>query len=455
MSSVLNGWYTAPGGGTKIGNAGDSYTVTEDIILYAQWTASTGGGTSGTDGGETTTHTIVFNARGGSSIAGQNAASGSSITLPTTTRNGYTLNGWYTAPGGGTKIGNAGDSYTVTGDIILYAQWTVIIYTVTFNANGGNSVSAQSAAFGSSIALPDTTRNDAYTLEGWYTASSGGTKIGNAGDSYTVSGNITLYAQWTFYAMASIAGGTFTMGSPDAETNRNDDEKRRRVKVSDFLMGKYEVTRNQYQAVMGTEPSRRLDDAQGEIQGKFPVEQVSWYDAIEFCNALSRREGLTPAYDIDKSRSDPNNLYPTDNLKWTVTWDKSATGYRLPTEAEWEYACRAGTTTAYNTGDTITDSTGWYKKDGNYGLHEVGKKPANAWGLYDMHGSIDELCWDWYGDYGTGPQIDPTGAASGKWRVLRGGAYSFTADMLRSAQRGRIDPSYRDYTVGIRLVRSF
>jgi uncharacterized repeat protein (TIGR02543 family) len=200
---TFNGWYTASSGGTKAGDAGASYTPASDITLYAQWSQS---------GGGTTTYTVTFNANGGSSVSSQTVDAGDSLTLPSTTRSGYTFNGWYTASSGGTKAGDAGSSYTPTSSVTLYAQWAqsgggTTTYTVTFNANGGSSVSSQTVNVGSSTTLPSTTQSG-YTLDGWYTSLSGGTKAGNAGASYTPSSSVTLYAQWT---QGGGGGTTYTV----------------------------------------------------------------------------------------------------------------------------------------------------------------------------------------------------------------------------------------------------
>ena len=243
-----------------------------------------------------------------------------------------------------------------------------------------------------------------------------------------------------------INGGTFTMGSPSSEEGRFNNEVQHQVTVSSFYMSRYEVTQKEYQDIMGTNPSSFKGD-------NLPVEIVSWYEAVEYCNARSRKEGLTPAYTIDKSQSDPNNSNRYDDLKWLVTWNRNANGYRLPTEAEWEYACRAGTTTAYSTGASISDNTGWYEANSGNTTHPVGQKPPNAWGLYDMHGNVWEWCWDWYGDYPSTAQTDPVGASSGSYRVLRGGSWSVSAQVVRSAFRSYFTPSYRYYGLGFRLVR--
>jgi len=239
--------------------------------------------------------------------------------------------------------------------------------------------------------------------------------------------------------MALISGGSFQMGS-SAEDQI--DETPHTVQVDSFYMDKYEVTQEEYERVVGTNPSRW----KGEEN---PVEQIRWKDAIEYCNARSRLEDLQPAYDEQ-------------------TWrcDFGANGYRLPTEAEWEYAARAGTTTAYSFGNDRTklDGHAWFKENCTRGPHPVGQKEPNPWGLHDMYGNVWEWCHDFYQEdyYQQSPEKNPRGPESGDTRVVRGGCWNSRPDMCRSSYRNYEDPAFTDACfakeisgfVGLRCVRS-
>jgi len=219
-----------------------------------------------------------------------------------------------------------------------------------------------------------------------------------------------------------IPAGEFMMGSPATESDREDDETQHRVSITKpFYLGVTEVTQEQYQTVMGTNPS--------QFKGpQNPVERVNWADAVEFCRKLSAMPAeKTAGYE-----------------------------YRLPTEAEWEYACRSGTTTAYGFGDDASGlgDYGWFRGNSDSSTHPVGEKKPNAWDLYDMHGNVWEWCQDWYGDYPSGSATDPTGATSGSLRVFRGGCWYFNARYCRSAYRTGGTPVYRNFILGFRVLRS-
>ena len=251
---------------------------------------------------------------------------------------------------------------------------------------------------------------------------------------------------------AFIRGGTFTMGSPESEGWRGSDEKQHKVTVGDFYIGRREVTQAEYKSVMNGNPSNFKGAA-------LPVENVTWTDAVRYCNARSKKEGLTPVYKIDGSR---------------VTWDRKADGYRLPTEAEWEYACRAGTDTPFNTKGSIGADEANYYGHYPYGIEEnyfsqskLSTKPGiyrgetvkagsfkpNASGLYDMHGNVAEWCWDVYGPYDSKAQKDPAGPAEGTRRVNRGGGWNDFAKNIRSAYRAAAPQENRTFNLGFRLVR--
>ena len=230
--------------------------------------------------------------------------------------------------------------------------------------------------------------------------------------------------------MVSVTGGTFQMGSVGVA------EPVHSVTVSSFLMAKYEVTQALYQTVIGSNPSSFTGDTSR------PVETVSWYDAVAFCNALSALESLAACYSINGT---------------TVTVDFTKNGYRLPTEAEWEYAARGGTASlGYRySGSYAPGDVGWYATNSGNTTHPVGTKAANELGIYDMSGNVWEWCWDWYASYGSLAQTDPTGATSGSDRVLRGGSWYTYADSLRCASRSYyfLSPADRDYGIGFRVVR--
>jgi formylglycine-generating enzyme required for sulfatase activity len=249
-----------------------------------------------------------------------------------------------------------------------------------------------------------------------------------------------------------VEGGTFTMGSPSNEPDRDSDEgPQHQVTVKSFYMGKQEVTQREWQELMGTTVAQQRNMGQQAanasgwlLRGEgdnYPMYYVSWFEAVEYCNKRSVKEGLTPCY-----RGSGNS----------ITCDWSANGYRLPTEAEWEYAAKGGNKnflTYLYSGSNSAGAVAWYNGNSGSTTHPVGTKAANDLGIYDMSGNVWEWCWDWKGDYGSGSQTDPAGPSSGSNRVNRGGSWSNGARGLRSSNRSNNGPSDRSSILGFQLVR--
>jgi formylglycine-generating enzyme required for sulfatase activity len=258
----------------------------------------------------------------------------------------------------------------------------------------------------------------------------------------------------TVSGMAHIPGGTFQMGG----TLYSSEQPIHTVTVSDFYMDSTDVTQADFQALMGVNPSYFNT---GVSAPRRPVETVTWFDAVLYCNKRSKHDGKDTVYSFRAITKD--SIWCTDLMNIAADFSKS--GYRLPTEAEWEYACRAGSTTDYywgqsyppqTTADTAQISThAWWYYNSPNSTQPVATKPPNALGLYDMSGNVWQWCNDWYGSYSSGSQTDPMGAASGSFRVLRGGSwYNSRGVALRSAVRGGSLPYVRSgLNGGFRCVR--
>jgi formylglycine-generating enzyme required for sulfatase activity len=298
-------------------------------------------------------------------------------------------------------------------------------------------------------------------------------------DGELVSNLAETYFGWTDAPPAFevyIPPGTYTRGSPEDEPCRNSDETQHQVTLTrGFYMMETEVTRQMWVDLKAAQPTLPSDpsDTSISLTMNHPVQDNTWYEAILFANLLSVQNGLTPSYYLDHTFE--TVIDDTNYLTDDVYCNFDARGYRLPTEAEWEYACRAGTTGPFWADEpnyssancdthnpdpplNILDSIAWWAGNSNTGsywmAHPVSTKLANPWGLYDIHGNVCETCWDWYGDYPEGPVTNPTGPLNGSDRISRGGTWNSTAKHARSARRIYTGPGNSYNTIGFRLVRT-
>ncbi len=430
------GWFSAASGGTQVTA---SMVVTADATYYAHWVVNN--------------YTVKFDANGGTGTTTTSRPYGTVLgTVPETTREGYTFLGWFTTAGGGTQVTA---STVVTADATYYAHWTEKNFTIKFNANRGTGTTTVSRSYGAVLGPLPTPTREGYTLLGWFTAATGGAQVTA---STVVTADRTYYAHWKaiMYCVIDLSAGanaesypvTYLAEPPSGGFNNDEykttklvlrlidsgtfilgedqaDESHRVTLTYPFYCGIFEVTQKQYELVKGTKPSYWSGNTR-------PVEQVSYDSAISFARKLLNRTGR----DFD-----------------------------LPTEAQWEYACRAGTTTTYYWGDALDRNYfSWHSQGTLWNTSSVGLHLPNAWGLYDMADNVSEWCLDWYGhspnnyrmpsdaSYGTNPK----GPDSGSSRVVRGGNWDvdtneFETWFASSARDGGF-PSYEYDWVGFRLV---
>lgn len=229
------------------------------------------------------------------------------------------------------------------------------------------------------------------------------------------------------------------------------------IRISNFYISKYEVTQKEWKEVMGFNPSAFKAD-------NLPVEMVSWYDCIEYCNKKSLKEGLQPYYTIDKEKKDPNNMNELDSVKWTVTINRDANGFCLPTETEWQYAANGGHKSKdyMYSGSNELDEVGWYWRNSgdsaltgswlwldiennNSSTKPVGLKKPNELGLYDMSGNVREWCWEWYEDFDINDGI---------YRIWRGGGWIGGEHACIPSYRGKFEANGKGPDQGFRVCRS-
>ena len=288
------------------------------------------------------------------------------------------------------------------------------------------------------------------------TTSGGGSGSGSTGGS---SSGSTEQVSEVFVKIPAVSIDGTESWTPSSEVFVSG----RNLKIASFYMSDHEVTRGEYKAVMGSDPSKAAayDKDGKKLAGddnvkNNPVNCISWYDALVYCNTRSIKENLTPCYAIG-GKTDPSEWgsVPTkSNSTWNAaTCDFEVDGYRLPTEAEWEWAARGSKDYTTYAGSNDIDEVAWYTVNTNdTGTRDVKTKKANGYGLYDMSGNVWEWCWDWYGNLSS--STASSGLISGSNRCLRGGSWGKNADAALIADRGNYRPYYPSYTYGFRLVRT-
>jgi len=353
--------------------------------------------------------------------------------------------------------------YNLTESDSLISAWRVKAYYKSLNSANSNEVALKVSAptFNPAGGIYTTAQNVSISC-----ATSGAT-VRYTTDGSTPTSSSTLYsAAIQVSEDTTIKAKAFKSGWADSEVANSNYVINRvyvqggtfhngtsNVTLSSFYLAKYETTQAEYQAVMGTNPSYFTGNL-----GR-PVERVSWFNAIEYCNRRSMLEGLNPCYSYSTYGTNPSN-WPSgwntsDNNHKNVNCDWTANGYRLPTEMEWMYAAKGGNQSQGYTysGSNDINAVAWYYSNSGSTTHTVGSKLPNELGIYDMSGNVWEWCWDIYGSYPSGAQTDPHGASSGSYRVERGGSWGSSASDCTVSNRVNRVATTSGSSLGFRCVR--
>ncbi|MCL2044455.1 MAG: SUMF1/EgtB/PvdO family nonheme iron enzyme [Treponema sp.] len=493
----FGGWYRDAAFTREWNFAEDTIsTGTRSLTLHAMWVGNL--------------YNVTFVPDGGSPApAAQSISYGERIPMPDImVKDGFGLEGWYRDPGFSPPSEWNFLTDTVDSNTTLYAKWGVVHYNVIFDTSfllpqSGQGIpvpNGQDIVYNGRIVEPSYPTRAGYTFVGWYSTPDQivstpwdepwdfDTLLNTVTTGLTGTGTFNLYARWVpnIQGMVWVPGGSFIMGD-DKTTGA---KPARRVKVSGFYMSELEVTQQDYHVVMGVQPSNHY------IGLDFlPVERVSWFDAVAFCNVLTQQGwhssvswggaanqalpptsypeniwvgGLGPGYDDTLepvytftsltrpllSGSGYHNAYPITSAD--VTADFSKNGYRLPTEAEWEYAARGGNGSPDGflySGSDDPLAVAWFNNNSSGTTNEVGQLAPNSLGIYDMSGNVSEWCWDWYAPYDPDDVDDPQGPITGTERVRRGGAWSNANTNLRNVVRNSFPPNNSTWVMGFRVVR--
>jgi uncharacterized repeat protein (TIGR02543 family) len=428
-------------------------------------------------------YTVTFDSEGGSPCEPMTVTYGQPYgPLCAPTRTGYTFDGWWMGDDGLDALVIAESTVATLDSPTLHARWRANTYTVVYDSTEGTGCDNLSVTFGDVYGTLCAPLRPGFAFDGWSLAEDEHATPILDTTPVTTAGDHTLRAGWVMTAgvpaLVDIEAGTFTMGSPPDEVGRSSDESQHTVTLTHaFHLGQTEVTQGQWKALSGgVNPS--YFPACGD---NCPVEQVSWWSALGYLNALSASQRLPACYAIPTVQHDGSpctGRWEDGNLNCGAASPATnaanlheCTGFRLPTEAEWEYAARAGTATATYGGNLsatsgcVTLSGGnapggtplsdlaWYDCNSARKTQIVGGKAPNAWGLLDMLGSVWEWTHDWYMVY-SGPVTDPLGGSAGTYKIFRGGCWAYEVGYVRAADRAFNRPGLSASFIGFRVART-